>query len=265
MSSVRRLLSPRTAAAFCALGTSALLLTACAGAETTRADVAAAAPTSPSAGTGSPGVTTSPSGSPTGTATSSLTEDQAERKALVPQVEVAWDQAADTAVKEVSGGKLTEIELDSASGESPSATSASPGATATSASPGATASPAPAPSKGAPVWVAKVAASDGTVREVGIDAVTGKVFRSEADTDQSADDKSEIADRLSQADQTAEQAAKAATDKTDGTVTAVKLDENDDQKLIWSVDVVTTDNWNKTTYEVDAGNGEILREHVDRD
>ncbi|MBT2415913.1 PepSY domain-containing protein [Streptomyces sp. ISL-12] len=256
MSSVRRLLSPRTAAAFCALGTSALLLTACAGAETTRADVAAAAPTSPSAGTGSPGVTTSPSVSPTGTATSSLTEDQAERKALVPQVEVAWDQAADTAVKEVSGGKLTEIELDSASGESPSATSASPGATA---------SPAPAPSKGAPVWVAKVAASDGTVREVDIDAVTGKVFHSEADADQSADDKSEIADRLSQADQTAEQAAKAATDKTDGTVTAVKLDENDDQKLIWSVDVVTTDNWNKTTYEVDASNGEILREHVDRD
>ncbi|MCZ9346048.1 PepSY domain-containing protein, partial [Streptomyces sp. TRM76130] len=73
------------------------------------------------------------------------------------------------------------------------------------------------------------------------------------------------ADRLSEADQSAEQAAQAATDKTDGTVTAVRLDENDDQKLIWSVDVVTTDNWNKTTYDVDASNGEILREHVDRD
>jgi uncharacterized membrane protein YkoI len=259
MSSVRRLLSPRTAAAFCALGTSALLLTACAGAETTRADVAAAAPTSPSAGTGSPsGATTSPSGSatsPSSTATS-LTDDQAQREALVPKAEVTWDKAADTAVKEVSGGKLTEIELTKASDES-----ASPSG---SASPDAS-SPAAMPSAGSPVWAAKVAASDGTVRDVDIDAVTGKVFRSQADADQDADDKSEIADRLSQADQTAEQAAKAATDKTDGTVTAVKLDENDDQKLIWSVDVVTTDNWNKTTYDVDASNGEILREHVDKD
>lgn len=234
------------------------MLTACAGAETTRADVAAAAPTSPSVGTGSPGYTTSPSGSPTGpSATStSLTDDRAERRKLVPEVKVAWDQAADTAVEEVSDGKLIEIELQSASGESPSATSASPGATS---------SPAPAPSAGAPVWAAEVAAADGTVHEVHIDAVTGEVFHSRADADQSADDKREIADRLGQADQTAEQAVKAATDKTDGTVTAVKLDENDDQKLIWSVDVVTTDDWNRTTYDVDASNGEILREHVDRD
>ncbi|MCZ9346049.1 hypothetical protein NGM37_50840, partial [Streptomyces sp. TRM76130] len=169
---------------FCALGTSALMLTACAGADSTRADVAAAAPTSPSVGTGSPGNTTSPSGSPTGpsaTATSH-TDDRAARRKLVPEVEVTWDQAADTAVEEVSDGKLTEIELRSASGESPSATSASPGATT---------SPAPAPSAGAPVWAAKVAAADGTVHEVDIDAVTGEVFRTRADADQSADDKSE--------------------------------------------------------------------------
>ncbi|MDP9679793.1 MULTISPECIES: PepSY domain-containing protein [Streptomyces] len=261
MSSVRRLLSPRTAAAFCALGTSALLLTACAGAETTRADVAAAAPTSPSAGTASPtGATTSPSGTATGpSATStSLTDDRAEREALVPKAKVTWDKAADTAVKEVSGGKLTEIELTRASGENASPTGSPTGSpTETGA--------APTPSAGSPVWAAEVAASDGTVHEVHVDAVTGKVFRSRTDSDQSADDKSEIADRLSRADRTPEQAAKVATDKTDGTVTAVKLDENDDQRLVWMVDVVTTGDWNKTIYAVDAGNGKILGEDVDRD
>ncbi|WP_320781798.1 PepSY domain-containing protein [Streptomyces sp. CRN 30] len=267
MSSVRRLFSPRTAAAFCALGTSALLLTACAGTDTTRADVAAAAPTSPSAGTGMPsGASTGPSAASTGpsSSSSSLTEDQAQREKLVPKAKVTWDKAADMAVKEVSGGKLTQIELTSASDDESSSASPSGDASAESGSPSAS-SPAPAPSAGAPVWAAKVAAEDGTLHDVHIDAVTGKVFKSETDADQDADDKSEIADRLSKADQTAEQAAKAATDKAQGTVTGVELDENDDQKLMWSVDVVNTDNWNKTTVDVDAGSGDVLSQHVDRD
>ncbi|GAA4798874.1 PepSY domain-containing protein [Streptomyces ziwulingensis] len=225
--------------------------------------MAAAAPTSasatatgPSAGSASPsGGSMSPSGSASPSDTSSsLTDDQAERRALVPKAKVSWDKAAETAVKEVSGGKLTEIELRSVSAE----------ATAATGSPSPS-TPNPAPSSGAPMWAARVAASDGTVHEVAVDAVTGKVFRTQADSDQDADDKSEVADWLSKADRTAEQAAKTATDKTDGTVTAVELDQNDAQTLVWSVDVVTTGNWNKTTYDIDASNGEILSEDVDRD
>lgn len=223
-------------AVLCALSGSALLLTACGDAETTTAGVAAPAQTTPTG--------TSPS----------LSEDQAERKDLVPKAKVGWDKAAATAVKEVPRSKLTHLELK----RTPRDATASPG----SPSPR---TPNPAPSPGAPEWVAEVAAQDGTVHRVDIDAVTGKVFRAQADPDQDADDKRKIADRLGKARQSPEQAVRAATGKKKGTVTAVELDENDDRRLIWSVDVVDTGNWNKTTYDVDAGDGKIIREHVDRD
>jgi uncharacterized membrane protein YkoI len=182
-----------------------------------------------------------------------MTDDQSERQALVPLAKVTWDKAADTAVKEVPEGKLVDLELKRTSAE----------ATESTGSPSPS-TPNPAPSQGAPEWEAKVAASDGTVHRIDIDAVSGKVFRTQAE-DQDADDKQQIADLLKKATQTPEQAVKAATDKAKGTVTHVELDENDDQKAIWSVDVVSTDNWNKTTLDVDATNGKILREHVDRD
>ncbi|WP_217139794.1 PepSY domain-containing protein [Streptomyces sp. AC627_RSS907] len=247
MSSVRRLPPLRSMAVICALGGAVLLMTGCTNADTARSSVAEAAQTTPPTDTSSPTDTTSPS------PTSSLTEDQAERKALVPMAKVTWDKAADTAVKEVPEGKLVALELKRTSAD----------ATTSTGSPSPS-TPNPAPSQDAPEWEAKVAASDGTVHRVDIDAVSGKVFRTQAE-DQDSDDKQKVSDRLGKATQTPEQAVKAATDKTKGTVTGVELDENDDQQLLWSVDVVSTDNWNKTTVDVDATNGKILREHVDRD
>ncbi|AQS71311.1 hypothetical protein B1H29_34445 [Streptomyces pactum] len=251
MSSVRRLPPLRSMAVICALGSSVLLMTGCTNADTTRSSVAEAAQTTPP--------TTSPTNTATTTATASpspsesLTDDRSERQALVPKAEVTWDKAADTAVKEVPEGKLVELELKPTSAE----------ATASTGSPSPS-MPNPAPSQGAPEWEAKVAAPDGTVHRIDIDAVSGEVFRTQAE-DQDADDKQQIADWLEQASQTPEQAVKAATDKAKGTVTGVELDENDDQQLLWAVDVVSTDNWNKTTVDVDASNGNVLREHVDRD
>ncbi|MGW0817830.1 PepSY domain-containing protein [Streptomyces viridiviolaceus] len=233
-------------AVICALGSSVLLLTACANADTARSSVAEAAQTESPTGY--------PTGSPTSTASPSLTEDQAERKALIPMAKVTWDKAADTAVKEVPEGKLVDLELKRVSDEA----TASPGTPSPS-------TPAPAPSEGAAEWEAKVAAEDGTVHRIDVDAVTGEVFRTQIEPDQDADDKRELADRLREATQTPQQAVKVATDKIKGTVTSVELDENDDQQLLWSVDVVSTDDWNKTTVDVDAKNGKILREHVDRD
>ncbi|MFD5003892.1 PepSY domain-containing protein [Streptomyces mutabilis] len=259
MSSVRRLPPLRSMAVICALGSSALLVTGCTNADTTRSSVAEAAQTTPATNTASPTDTStaSPTGTSTGTTSPSpsetMTDDQSERQALVPLAKVTWDKAADTAVKEVPEGKLVDLELKRTSAE----------ATESTGSPSPS-TPNPAPSQGAPEWEAKVAASDGTVHRIDIDAVSGKVFRTQAE-DQDADDKQQIADLLKKATQTPEQAVKAATDKAKGTVTHVELDENDDQKAIWSVDVVSTDNWNKTTLDVDATNGKILREHVDRD
>ncbi|MET9255537.1 PepSY domain-containing protein [Streptomyces sp. NPDC048182] len=249
MSSVRRLTTLRSLAVSCALGSSALLLTACTNADTTRSSVAEAAQTESPSGSAS----ASPSGSTSPSASQSLTEDQADRKALVPMAKVSWDKAAGTAVKEVSGGKLVEMELKRA----PAMASASAG----SASPSMA---SPMPSQGSPVWENKVATSDGTLHLVWVDAVSGKVLRSQTDPDQDADDKSEWSDRLSKAKQTPQQAVQAAMGRAKGTVTAAKLDE-DDQQLMWAVDIVSTDTWDKATVDVDATNGKVLREDVDTD
>ncbi|MFI2640026.1 PepSY domain-containing protein [Streptomyces sp. NPDC018610] len=240
MTTARRVPPLCSIAAICALGGSALLMTGCSSTSTgsSVAEAAAASPTS----------TASPS------PTKSLTQDQTQRRDLLSKTKVTWDQAAGTAVKEVSGGKLVAIELKGASGKAKS----SPTGTATAATPN------PAPSPGAPEWRAQVAAADGTVHWVEVDAATGKVFRSQAQPDQDADDRRKIADRLSKATQTPAQAVKTATEKTKGKVTAVSLDENDNT-LVWSVDVVPTDNWTKTTYDIDAAKGTVVREHTDTD
>ncbi|MFE2051082.1 PepSY domain-containing protein [Streptomyces sp. NPDC059459] len=247
MSSVRRLPPLRSMAVICALGSSVLLMTGCTNADTTRSSVAEAAQTTPATNTASATNSASPSPS------ASLTEDQAERKALVPLAKVTWDKAADTAVKEVPEGKLVDLELKRTTAE----------ATASTGSPSPS-MPNPAPSQGAPEWEAKVAASDGTVTRIDIDAVSGKIFRTQAE-DQDADDKTQVSDMLKKATQTPQQAVKVATDNAKGTVTHVELDESDDQKVMWSVDVVSTDNWDKATVDVDATNGKVLRENVDSD
>ncbi|MDQ0840983.1 PepSY domain-containing protein [Streptomyces sp. V1I6] len=235
----------RAALPACLITCSALLLTACGSEKGSEVSAAAAAPSGSPTTTTSPTGTASPTGSPspTGTATR-LTDDQAERRALVPAAKVTWDKAAGTAVGEVSGSKLVAIEL-------------------TRAESGSTASPAPSP--GSPEWAAEVATQDGTRHTVHIDAASGRVLRSQPDREQDAEDKQETADLLSKAELTAEQAVKTATGRKKGTVTVVELDSDDAGKVVWSVDVVTQDDWYKTTFDVDAAGGEILREEVDRD
>ncbi|WP_437024224.1 PepSY domain-containing protein [Streptomyces sp. enrichment culture] len=247
----------RSLAAVCALGASALLLTACGSSGTDRADVAAAAPTSPGA---TSATATSAPPSPSG----SLSAEQTERKDLVSAAKVTWDKAADTAVQAVPDSRLVGLELKA----TPADATASPGtASPGTASPGTASpsTPAPAPSPGAPEWEAEVATEDGTVHRIEIDAVSGEVFRTRVEEDQSADDKQEVANRLNDATQTPEQAVKAATDKVDGTVTALELDQDDNEQVMWSVDVVNPDTWVLTAVDVDAASGEVQREQVDRD
>ncbi|NEE37657.1 PepSY domain-containing protein, partial [Streptomyces sp. SID7982] len=120
------------------------------------------------------------------------------------------------------------------------------------------------PGADGPVWVAEVAEKDGTIHTVRINAVDGKVIEARVDADQDADDKKQTADRLAQATQTPQQAAKVATEKKKGTVTSVSLDDNDGKGVIWQVDVVGSD-WKKTTFDVDAKNDTIVREETDED
>jgi uncharacterized membrane protein YkoI len=213
------------------------LLTGCGGNDT--GDSATASPsaeplqaqaTSPSPTDASPASPTAASPSPSD---SRLTEDQAERKAIVPKVKIGWDKALDTAVRKVPHAKPVSVELDGPADK--------------------------------PAWKAEVATADGTAHTVRVDAVTGTADQARTDRDQDPDDKRELADLLKKATVTPQQAVRTATDKTKGTVTSVGLGDTDQGAPKWSVDVVTTDNWNKTTYDIDAANRKILREHMDRD
>lgn len=219
----------------CAVAAAGVLLTACGDdndpAQTGSAPDNARASTSPS-DSGSGSDSASGSMSPSASA-GELTGDQAERKALVPKAKVGYDKAMDTAVKAVSGSKPVSIELKG---------------------------PADKPS-----WEAEVAADDGTKSTVRVDAVTGKAGAARTDSDQDTDDKKELAGLLSKAKVTPQQAAGTATGRTKGTVTSVELDDTDQGAAVWSVDVVNTGDWNKTTYDIDAADLKVLREHVDRD
>lgn len=207
----------------------------------------------------------SASGSPS--ATAQLTKDQKERKRLIEATKVTFDKAATTAVGEVAGSKLVELDLDdrdSDASASPSGgASASPSGTMSAS---ASASGSASPSAGAvkPEWVAEVVEKDGTAHTVRIDAVSGEVIEATADTDQDAAEKKQMAQWITEATQTPEQAAKVATDKKKGTVTSVNLDDNNGKGVVWSVDVVDS-GWKKTTFDVDAKNDTIISEKTDED
>ncbi|MBB5933083.1 PepSY domain-containing protein [Streptomyces zagrosensis] len=266
----------RVATAVCALATCAALLAGCGddgddggdkrSPSATIAEPSKSAPSSPN----QPG---DPSGS------GRLTEDQSERKALIPMAKVGYAKAADTAVAKVPGGRLADLELKGSGGGHPSGDDGRAnktnrvnginGVNGVNGVNGINRAGSPSPTmSGQPKdaeWIATVAAKDGTAHTVRIDAASGKVLHSAAEADQDADDKRELAQRIAKAKQTPQQAAKVATGKKNGTVSSIELDDNDAGTLLWSVDVVTPKDWNKTTYDVDATTGKVTREHVDRD
>ncbi|MET9532965.1 PepSY domain-containing protein [Streptomyces sp. NPDC006649] len=177
----------------------------------------------------------SPGGSPSGSASPSgnLTEDQAERKALIPAAAVGYEKAVKAAVKAVPGSKPVSVELERGA-------------------------------DGKPVWKTEVAASDGASSKVQVDVTTGKAGQPRTDTGEDSDDKAKLAARLRKAKVTMYQAAATATGRRKGTVSTAELDD-EKGALVWKVDVVTHADWNKTTFDVDVNSGKVLRENVDRD
>ncbi|MFI8993785.1 PepSY domain-containing protein [Streptomyces sp. NPDC053542] len=216
----------RAAGAVCALALAGGLLAGCGDDNSSGGDGGTSSP--PASGSKSAGATASPG------ATGKLTADQAERKALIPKAKITYDKALSAATAAVSGSKPVKAELKKGM-------------------------------DGKPEWETEVATSDGAKSEVIVDAVSGKAAKPRTDTDADSEDKQKLAARLKKATVTAQDAAKVATDKKKGTVSSVELDDNDQGKVIWSVDVVTTNDWNKTTYDIDATNKKVLRTHVDKD
>ncbi|MFI9029116.1 PepSY domain-containing protein [Streptomyces sp. NPDC053560] len=214
----------RAAGLVCAVAMAGALITGCGDDKSSGGDSSS----SPSASGGgkSAAATASPGGK--------LTEDQAERKALIPKAKITYDKALSAATGAVSGAEPVSAELKNGSGNKP-------------------------------VWETTVAKTDGTKSMVTVDAVSGKAAEPRTDSDEDADDKKKLADWLKKATVTPQQAAEVATGKKKGTVSSIELDDNDQGKAIWSVDVVTENDWNKTTYDIDATNKKVLRTHVDKD
>ncbi|MFJ3581780.1 PepSY domain-containing protein [Streptomyces sp. NPDC090127] len=235
----------RGPAAVCLAASCALLLAAC-GSDQKET-------TSTSARIAPAQTTASASASPTASASPRLTDDQAERERLVPATKVTWDKATQTAVATVPQGKLVEAELTWA----PPGAGASASASATASG---SASPAQSPGQQTPAWRTSVAAQDGTLHDVWVDGVSGKVISDKPDADQDSEDKTELTDRLKRATVTPQQAVQTATQDNKGTVTAVELDDDS-----WSVDVVDTSSWDKTTYQVSSTEPRIIAQEVDRD
>ncbi|MFE7539789.1 PepSY domain-containing protein [Streptomyces platensis] len=209
---------PRAIGLVCAVAAAGALLSGCgnSGNDTGSAQKRAAPATAPA--------------SPTG----SLSADQAQRKALVPQAKVDYGQALKAAIAAVPSSEAIAAELKG--------------------------TPA------SPYWDTVVATTDGTAYAVRVDAVSGKSQKPQPQSDD-PDDKQELAGRLDKATVTAQQAAQTATEKTKGTVTTIELGDADhgNDTVAWTVGVVTTDDWNETTYEIDATNRKVLWMHVDQD
>ncbi|MEV0280072.1 PepSY domain-containing protein [Streptomyces sp. NPDC050610] len=227
----------RAAGVLCGVVVSAALVSGCGddggGGSSSSSDSSASSGSPASSGSSGSAPSSAPASGSASAGTSGLTEDQAERKALLPTAKVGYEKAARTAAAAVPNGKVAEIELKKTADGSE--------------------------------WRSKVAARDGTAHEVNVDAGSGKVTRSRTEPDQDGDDKRKLADRLGKAKVTAQQAVRTSTERKPGTTTAVEIDGRDDGTVIWSVDLVNTGNWNKTTFDVDVTNGKVLREHVDRD
>ena len=166
-----------------------------------------------------------------------FSEDQRERMKLIPKTKVPYDKALAAATRAVEGTEPVKAELDSGRG-------------------------------GRPQWETEVATRSGVAHTVVVDGVTGKAGKPRAEDDD-GDDRKELASWLRASRVSARQAAQAVIGEKKGTVTTIELDAGDrggeKGKVFWSVDVVTPENWTKTTYDIDVTDRAVLRTHVDRD
>ncbi|MFH8568107.1 PepSY domain-containing protein [Streptomyces sp. NPDC017993] len=228
----RRPAAPRALGLACVIAAAGVLLAGCADEDSGVADGAtksSAAGTAPRSAAPSAPASRSAPASPSG----GLTEDQAERKALVPAAKVNYEQALTAAIAAVPATEPVSAELEGAPG-------------------------------GGAVWETEVATVDGTAHTVRVDAATGKADPPRAEPDQDAEDKRELAGRLSRSTVTAQQAVQSATAGQKGTVSSIELGGFGNGTLSWAVDIVTPD-WNRATYDIGATDRKILRKHVDRD
>ncbi|TSB24926.1 PepSY domain-containing protein [Streptomyces benahoarensis] len=219
---------PRALGAVCAVAATGALLAGC-GSGTGKS--VSGAPDSPEVA--SPAAATSPGGSPNTSPGRNLTKDQSESKELFAKTKADHTQVLTAAAGAVPHTEPVSTELKGGGA-------------------------------GNPVWETVMAAADGTAHTVRVDAVTGRAGKPVAEQ-QKAEDRKALAKRLRDATVTAPTAARTAMAKKKGDVAAIELENTDHGKPVWKVDVVSTSDWKKTTFDVDAKENKILQEHTDQD
>ncbi|MGW7356253.1 PepSY domain-containing protein [Streptomyces sp. NPDC054802] len=142
-------------------------------------------------------------------------------------VEVDYGRAIRLSLAEVTGGELVSLELLQ-------------------------------PASKDPVWESEVATQQGQLRTVRLDATRGDVLETATPPSRSTEEQRQTEDLLDEATVLPGEAAREAKGETDGPVTAVKLQEQDDAPL-WAVDVASVDGRTATTHHVDAQTGEVIR------
>ena len=116
------------------------------------------------------------------------------------------------------------------------------------------------------VYGIEVVSTDGTQKEVKVDAKTGKVVKVEDDDEKDGEKKDEEENPVELAKQakiTEEEATKAALEKVPGTVKQVEL-EDEDGTIVYGIEVVSTDGTQKDV-KVDAKTGKIVKVEADDD
>lgn len=145
---------------------------------------------------------------------------------VLPQVETPYDRAVREALDEVSGSRLLSVALRRVS-------------------------------EPQPVWHTRVAAQDGTVHLVRVDAVHGRLLGTAVPDGQSAADKERVS-ALAASAQVPEEAVERVKGPDFGKVTGIRLEEGRQHEAVWSVDVTTVRRDDTQTYLVDAVTKDVL-------
>ncbi|WND39434.1 hypothetical protein RI578_36355 [Streptomyces sp. BB1-1-1] len=146
---------------------------------------------------------------------------------VLPQVETPYDRAVREALDEVSGSRLLSVALRRVS-------------------------------EPQPVWHTRVAAQDGTVYLVRVDAVHGRLLGTAVPDGQSAADKERVSALAASARVLPEEAVEQVKSPDFGKVTGIRLEEDRQHEAVWFVDVTTVRRDDTQTYLVDAVTKDVL-------
>ncbi|RBP64390.1 putative membrane protein YkoI [Alkalibaculum bacchi] len=114
------------------------------------------------------------------------------------------------------------------------------------------------------VYEFEILSTDGTQKDVKVDAQTGKVIKLEADNEENEEEKDEEENQAKLAKQTKiteEEATKTALKELPGTVKEVEL-ENEDGTIVYEFEILSTDG-TQNEVKVDAQTGKIVRVEAD--